>query len=66
MASPYPAILGRSHFARGSKVLMEVDNNALLIFVNPQGILGKQLRPHLIKYCYYSTELNVIRLFKKN
>ncbi len=30
------------------KVLMEVDNHSLLIFGDPQGILGQQLRPRLL------------------
>jgi hypothetical protein len=29
----------------GHEVLMEVDDNILLIAVNPQGILDEQLRP---------------------
>ena len=32
----------------GHQVLIEVDYNILLIFGNPQGILGMQLRPHPI------------------
>jgi hypothetical protein len=32
-----------------NKVLMEVDNAAMIIG-NPQGILGKQLRPHPIHF----------------
>jgi hypothetical protein len=32
----------------GHKTLMEVDDNILLIVVDPQGILDEQLRPHPI------------------
>jgi hypothetical protein len=34
----------------GHKVLMEVDNNILLISIDPQWILDQQLRPHLIHF----------------
>jgi hypothetical protein len=32
----------------GHKVLVEINNNSALIVGDPEGILGEQLRPHLI------------------
>ncbi len=39
----------------GSKVLVNVDDNSALIFVDPQGILGLQLRPQPMHLLYNSS-----------
>jgi hypothetical protein len=45
------------------KVLMEVNNNILLIVVNPQGILNQHVGPHLINITI--TLYYVLLIYKK-
>jgi hypothetical protein len=44
----------------GQNVLVEINGNSALIVVDPQGILGQQLRPHPIHVLYITLIVVVV------